>query len=310
MRGFFGVVVLAGIAAAEPSLEEILAVLEARERATAAFAAEYFATEDGVRIGPRRFAWRADRSLYRGPKRGGAVPYLRWLTGDTVERESLYYKDGRDCFWLHRERQPVTWVWHGMRRRSRGPDFRRETGFHWDHGPLGEHLRKDGARVVGREAVDGRPCVRLQTSVEFPEVFWLSLEDDLFPLQALQHNVGTDAPEDFQDGLEVGDTWYFPTTIWQWEELRRSGPIVYPLRVRIRRPYDEPEERVIEVVPRSVRFGDDVTDEDFALPALFLAGGAVHTPVGRVAYGFAITGLVLLVAAPIVLLWWRRRRRA
>ncbi|MFB3066315.1 MAG: hypothetical protein ACE10D_07350, partial [Planctomycetota bacterium] len=59
--------------AIDPEIEHILAVLEAREKATGAFRAEYFETGSGTagrRMGPRFFAWSPQRSLYRGPKVG------------------------------------------------------------------------------------------------------------------------------------------------------------------------------------------------------------------------------------------------
>jgi hypothetical protein len=302
------------VAGTSPSLDAILAAFEARERAMTAFAASFHETEKGRRFGPRHFAWSAGRSLYKGPKEG--EPFAAWIQGDRAERESLYYKDGEQDFWLHRELEPFPLVWQGTRRRSRGPDCREETGLFRDDSPWSAFLRRCDVRIEAQERIDGHPCVRLQLlqpgDHPWPLVLWLSEDFDCFPWRAEEHNAGTTDPKRV-DGRRVGEWTYFRTRTLDWRGLQRRGAAVYPLSIRIRDEYDPEAERLIEVVPESVRLGADVTEEDFALPALFFledfvdGGYAAMTPFGRISLTAAIVAAVAVVA--VVLLVRRRLRR-
>jgi hypothetical protein len=297
-----------------PSLDAILSAFEARERAMSAFAASFHETEKGRRFGPRRFAWGGGRSLYRGPKEG--EPFAAWLQGDRPERESVYYRDGGQELWLHRELEPFPLVWEGTRRESSGPDYRSETGLHWDDRPWSVLLRERDVRIEGPEAVDGHPCVRLLVLQHgedpWPVLLWLSEEFDFFPWRVRDHRLATTDPRGRPGYVRAGKWWYVPTHTYDWRGLGRRGAAVYPLSIRIRDEHDPEGERLIEVVPESVRIGADVTDEDFELPAVFfvkdLVGGgyAAMTPLGRI----SLVGAVLVAAAVVAVMLVRRRLRA
>ncbi len=294
---------------AEPSFNEIFAVLQTREKATTAYAMVYSRWDDGVRNGPHFFAWCAGRSLYRGPRRARAVGgLLAWLTGAVIERELLHYEDGKVCFWLERQTAPVKSIWEGERYDSTGPDHRPEIGLHWRNGSLSAYLRKGRARIVGRENIGGRPCVKLLLPTASPDIFWLSEEDEYFPLQAIEYVARPEgwSAESTED-VTINDVHYLPTHTYRWERLERRGSIVYPLRARVVRIYEQPKEVVIEVI--SARFGAEITAEDFELPDFFLASGMAHTPLGPTSYLLAIGCASIPIIGPLLLLYRRRRRR-
>lgn len=306
--------VLLLMAGPAPSLEEILAAFEARERAMAAFSASFFETEDGKRFGPRHFAWCAERSLYRGPKEG--KPFAAWLQGDRAERESVYYRDRRQNFWLHRELEPFPLVWQGTRQGSSGPDYRDETGLHWDDRLWSAELRARDVRIEGREEVDGHPCVRLlaaqRAETPWPVVVWLSEEFDWFPWRARACRSGTTKPLEGDGYVRVGEWWFSATDTYDWRGLQRRGAAVFPLSIRIRNEFHPESDRLIEVIPESVRLGAAVTEEDFALPSLFFirdsvdGGYAAMTPFGRISLAWGLIAAAVLTGAVVLV---RRRRR-
>jgi hypothetical protein len=311
--------------AADPQIEKILAVLDARDGALRSFAASYYETVDGERIGPRFFAWSPERSLYRGPKFSRPFGVQSWFTGSRVKCESIYYKDTRQVLWLRRELEPVTMVWQGTRQKSSQPWIAEESGFFWDNKLLSEFLRERCVQLLGREPVDGHPCVKLMVtnkSGKFPDLLWLAEDCDYFPCRAVEHDLGSQGPAQGvrfsqQRGkggpvVRLGEWIYSPTEETHWEELRNAGPIWYPLRVRITSVYDD--DRVIEAVPGSVRFNGEVTEDDFDLPWLYFlddsldSGYAAVTPFLRITLEGASAVAVLVLCGGVIV--WHRRRRA
>ncbi len=109
----------------------IIAAIEAREKATGAFCAEYYETCTccgNRRMGPRFFAWSPDKSLYRGPELGNAVPVLGWFTKDKVERDSLYFRDGTQSFWLTSRPSRSRWCGTARGAEAAGPTSVRRPG--------------------------------------------------------------------------------------------------------------------------------------------------------------------------------------
>jgi hypothetical protein len=301
--------------AADPQLEKILAVLDARDGALKSFAASYYETVDGERIGPRFFAWSPERSLYRGPKFHRPFAVQGWLTGSRVKCESIYYQDTRQVLWLHRELEPVTMVWQGTRTKSKWTWVAEESGLFWHDKLLSELLRERTVQLLGREPVDGHPCVKLMVARngEFPDLLWLAEDCDYFPCRAVEHRVGSHGPAVRPDQIRLGEWSYSPTEETHWEELRNAGPIWYPLRVRLTSIYDD-DGRVIEAVPGSVRFNDEVIEDDFDLPWLYFLddsldpGYAAVTPFLRITLEGASAVAVLVLCGGVIV--WRRRRRA
>ncbi len=302
----------------------IIAAIEAREKATGAFCAEYYETCTccgNRRMGPRFFAWSPDKSLYRGPELGNAVPVLGWFTKDKVERDSLYFRDRTQSFWLHLETEPVPLVWNGTRGRSRGPDFRPETGFFWQRRPISAFLGIQAVMIVGNEAVDGDPCVKLLVHdhdkgdgrAPWPQLLWLSKACGYFPRRLVDHRIThQDTVRPTGPALRIRDWFCYATEEYRWEDLRRKGQAWYPMRIRIETIGFEPgSRRLIEVVEGSARFGDEVTDQDFELPGLYflkdnITGGYVAvTPLARITLEAALA----LAAAALLLLLFRIRRR-
>ncbi|MCZ6573429.1 MAG: hypothetical protein O7C98_09730 [Planctomycetota bacterium] len=310
--------------ALDPELEHILAVLEAREKATGAFRAEYFETGSGTagrRMGPRFFAWSPQRSLYRGPKVGKPYGIQSWFArGKLVERESLYYKDEQQNFWLSRETVPVGLFWNGTRGSSRGPDYRDETGLTWAGGTYSAFLRRNTVRVLGRETLWGDACVKLlaqgtpnTSGFASPTLLWLSEASGYFPRKAIRfHSAAMNGVE--WEGVRLGAWTYYRTHVYHWEQLGRKGAIRYPLRIRIESV--AVGSWLIEVIDGTVRFGDEVTPEDFALPGLYFLRDnledehAAVTPLGRVRLTEGMAGTSILLCLLLALLVRRRWRKA
>ena len=307
-------------------VERIIAVIEARERATGSFCAEFYETggETGDRrMGPHFFAWSPDRSMYRGPKLGAPIPVLGWITGDRVERESIYYRDRTHSLWLHRETDPVALVWNGTRSRSSAPDFRSESGLFWRELPYSAYLRVRAVTVLGNESIDGDPCVKLLVQERgpgdpWPQVLWLSKAFGYFPRRLVDHRISTSGTLEPGDSeLYIRGRHCFATERYRWDELRRRGDVWYPTRIRIESiGFDPDSRRLIEVVEGSARFGDEVTARDFELPGLYLLNDKITgdylavTPLGPITAAAAISAVVGMGALSLLWLIVRRRRAA
>ena len=310
--------------ALDPEIEHILAVLEAREKATGAFRAEYFETGSGTagrRMGPRFFAWSPQRSLYRGPKVGKPYGIQSWFaSGKLVERESLYYRDEQQNFWLWRETVPVGLFWIGTRGSSSGPDHRAETGLTWSGGLYSAFLRSRAVRILAHETVGGDRCVKLVAHPQAdgflaPTLLWLSERSAYFPRKVVWFGSAAMGGVEREGSVRIGEWTHYPSWIYHWEELRNRGPIWYPLRIRIESVYGR-SPRLVEIVESSVRFGDEVTPEDFALPGLYFLRDkledeyAAVTPLGRIRLTEGVAGTSILLCLLLALLVRRRRRKA
>ncbi|MFB3067433.1 MAG: hypothetical protein ACE10D_13085, partial [Planctomycetota bacterium] len=184
-------------------------------------------------------------------------------------------------------------------------------------------LRRNTVRVLGRETVCGDACIKLLVhegapnpdGFARPTLLWLSEARGYFPSKAIEFFSMAMHGVEREGCVRLGAWTYYRTHIYQWEQLGHKGAVWYPLRIRIE-VLDGRSPWLIEVIDGTVRFGDEVTPEDFALPGLYFLRDkledeyAAVTPLGRVRLTEGMAGTSILLCLLLALLVRRRWRKA